>query len=123
MGRDIAAVLFVAVHRQNLQGKDVRGHRADLCEAALFLNFPDRCRQKVLLPVGVAAQPGPGAIEVVIGHQDLFAVRTDHPGGGGEVGVGIVPDVELLAPAHPRQQYLPVCGFLFIPGLIGLDLV
>ena len=88
----------------------------------LLLHFPHRCRQEVLLSVGVAAQPGPGAIEVVIGHQDLLAVGADHPSGGGEVGVRIGSGVEFLAPAHPRQQYLPVCGFLFIPGLIGLDL-
>ena len=40
VGGDIAAVFFMPVHRQNFQGIDVPGNRAQLHKTAFLPDFP-----------------------------------------------------------------------------------
>ena len=94
---DVPAVLFVAVHRQDLQGIELRRDGRHGHKPALLPHLPQGNGEKIPLPVGVTAQPGPGVIEIVIGQEHLLPVRTHHPGRGGQVGGGVFPGVERLA--------------------------
>ena len=71
----------------------------------------------------MAAQPGPGVVEIMIRQEHLIAVGTDHPGRGCEVGGRIVPGIEILAAVHPPQQLFPVPGLLLVEGTVLLQLV
>ena len=39
----------------------------------------------------MTAQPGPGIIDLMIGHQNLISVLVDHPGGSRHVSQFVLP--------------------------------
>ena len=81
-----------------------RTHRR---ESALLPDFPHGYRQQIPVPVRVAAQPGPGVVEVVVRHQHLCPVRAHHPGGGRQVPGSVVPGVKRLAAAAAAAAVPP----------------
>ena len=112
-------MLFVAVHRQNFQRIQILRHWMDLRETAFLPDLPQRHGQQIPVSVGVAAQPGPGVIELVIGHQDLASVRADHPGGGGKMGGGIGSGIQVLVAVKTAEQLFTVLFLLLIPRTVG----
>ena len=65
-------------YMQDLQREDLRGNR--LCpDPGFFACLAQGDGEQILLPVGVPAEPGPGLVEIVIGHQDLRPVRIHDP--------------------------------------------
>ena len=123
VGGNVPAMLFMAVHRQDFQRIQVLGHGADLRETAFLPDLPQRHGQQIPVSVGVAAQPSPGVIEPVIGHQDLLPVRADHPGGSGKMGGGIGSGVQILVAVKTAEQFFPVPVLLLVPRAVGDELL
>ncbi|CAN3972838.1 hypothetical protein GOGPGP_GOGPGP_05215, partial [Dysosmobacter welbionis] len=90
VGGDVGAPLLVAVHSEDFQRVNVGRYRTHRRESALLPDFPHGYRQQIPVPVRVAAQPGPGVVEVVVRHQHLCQVRAHHPGGGRQVPGSVV---------------------------------
>ena len=111
-------MLFVSVYRENFQGIDILRNRADVRQAAFLPYFPESHCQQIALSVRVTAQPSPGIIEIVIGHEDLLPVRTDHPCRCGQVCGGVAPGVEVLAAFQPPEKLSAVCFLLLVPWAV-----
>ena len=123
MGGDIGPSFFVAVHGENFQRQDIGRKDGDFRQTAFFQGLPLRNSQQVPLSVGVAAQPGPGVVELVKGHEDLLPVRADHPGGGGQMGGLIAAGVDIFTAPEPLEEQFFVIGFLFVERNIGIYLL
>ena len=99
MGGDITSVLFMAVHRQHLHRKNIRSCQPYMLQTAFFMNLPQCHLSKITFSVCMAAQPGPGLIDVMIRHKHPRPIRCHHPGGSGQMRSGILPCVNISAAA------------------------
>ena len=88
---DIFALLFVAVHGENFQGGDAVSQGPDGAYAALLHGLLRGNGPEVGISVGMASQPGPGIVEIVVCHQNILSVRGHHPGRGRQMGCQIFP--------------------------------
>ena len=88
---------FMTVNGKGFQGENIRADQCQVLQSAFFPGFPQGNPTEVPVTVGVAAHPGPGAVQVVIDQKHLLPVRADHPGGSGQVGNRIVPGIQVLS--------------------------
>ena len=92
----VVTSFFMAVNGKRFQGENFGTHQRQVFQSAFFPGFPQGNLAKIPVTVGVAAHPGPGAVQIVVDQEHLLPVRTDHPGGSGQVGNRIVPGIQVL---------------------------
>ena len=94
----------------------------DFGKPGLLPRLPQGHGQQVRLPVGVAAGPGPGPVDVVPDHQNPVPCGIHDPCGRREVGDGVLPGEGRFKVLQGIQQPLPVLRFPGVTGRIALDL-
>ena len=122
MAGDVAPVLFVPVHGQNLQRKDLRREQAQRPHAAFLCHLFSRHGPQIPVPVGVAAQPRPGVVEIMVGHQHPAAVGADHPGRRGQVRGSVIPGHNVHPAAQPAEEQLTIALLLLVVWAKSLEL-
>ena len=73
-----------------ISSEKISGETGSARIAGFFACLAQGDGEQILLPVGVPAEPGPGLVEIVIGHQHLRPVRVYDPAGGGKVRRSVV---------------------------------
>lgn len=81
MAGHVLAALLVPLHDEGLNREDLFADRSDVLNSGLLPHLTEGYGVKIGLAIRVSAGPGPGIINVVIGHQDLSALFIYHPGG------------------------------------------
>ena len=106
VGTDILPFFHVAVHRQNFQGKDILHQRLYLTQPGFLLRLFQRHAQKIRISVRVPAQPAPGIVNIMVGHQHFRPVRRADPGARRHMTEGILPAEYILFPSkRPENQF------------------
>ena len=78
--------------------------------------------QQVRIAVRVAAHPGPGAVQIVVYHNHLRPVGTDHPCGSRQMRHRVFPGQQLRAAAEKGENLRLVPHLLLVKGDIRFDL-
>ena len=99
--------------------KDVLRRGAHVDKAALLAGLAQGDGEKILLAVGVAAQPRPRAVDVVPCHQGAVAAGVDDPRRGRHVEKRAGAQENIFMRGHGGEHRLPVAFFLFVEGPVG----
>lgn len=122
MGRHPGTFFDMPVDGQYFQGEYVFTEGAYTADAAFFLYLTYSHGQQVFVSVRMSAQPGLGIVDVVVCHQDLCPGGISDPGGGGQMGYGIVSGKNVRTAAAQAQDLCSVFFFLFVEGYVFFNL-
>ena len=113
----------MSVHGQDLERENILARRTGVLHTALLPHLTQRDREQVLLPVGVPAEPRPGIIDVVVGHQHAVMRFVRHPRRGRHVHPVILAREHICFLAQSTEQKRAVARFLLVVRLIPLQLL
>lgn len=121
---DILSALFMPVYGEDFQRENLRREETERPEPALLAYLLLRDEPEIMLAVRMSSEPGPGAVEIMICHENPAVGGVGNPCGSGEVCNGIFPreGIRQCFQIQIGKQSLPISFLLRVAGQVCLQL-